>query len=256
MNKRVGEVRLNNQGCKMMCIGYKNCDDITVQFLDAFGYTKSATWSNFEKGKIKNPYYPSVYGVGIVGTKYSISSNQIHTKEYDAWNSMLERSYSNLYKDKYPTYKDVTCCKEWLMYENFYEWLHSQENFDKWLNGRRWHLDKDILIKGNKIYSPETCCLIPHNVNELFTKNNKIRGDYPIGVSLNSYKTKLAIRCNDGHGNCVQLGEVTDSIKGFNIYKNFKESVIKQIAQEEYSKGNITKQCYDAMTSYEVEITD
>ena len=106
------------------------------------------------------------------------------------------------------------------------------------------------------IYSPNTCCLIPHNVNELFTKNNKIRGNLPIGVSLNSKKTKFAIRCNDGYGNCVQLGEVLDSVEGFNIYKNFKENVIKKIAQEEYSKWNITKRCYDAMMNYIVEITD
>lgn len=256
MNKRIGEVKLNSQGCEMICIKYNNCDDIVIQFLDEFGYIKNTTWSNFKKGNIKNPYYPSIYNVGIVGVKYPISNNRVHTKEYETWNSMLERCYSNLYKNKFPTYKDATCCKEWLYYENFYEWLHSQENFEKWFNNGKWHLDKDILIKGNMIYSPNTCCLIPHNVNELFTKNNKIRGNLPIGVSLNSKKTKFAIRCNDGYGNCVQLGEVLDSVEGFNIYKNFKENVIKKIAQEEYSKWNITKRCYDAMMNYIVEITD
>ena len=44
--------------------------------------------------------------------------------------------------------------------------------------------------------------------------------------------------------------------EAFNIYKEYKENIIKQVAQEEYSLGNITKKCYDAMMSYEVEITD
>ena len=96
---------------------------------------------------------------------------------------MLQRCFSTSYKEKRTAYQQVTCCDEWLYYENFYEWLHSQPNFEKWYKGSRWAVDKDILFKGNKTYSPETCCLIPQNVNCLFLKREAERGDYPIGVS-------------------------------------------------------------------------
>jgi hypothetical protein len=70
-------------------------------------------------------------------------------------------------------YKNVSCCKEWFLYDNFYEWLHKQENFEIWKNMPRSALDKDILVKGNKVYGPDTCCLVPNYVNSLFISRNK-----------------------------------------------------------------------------------
>lgn len=195
-----------------------------------------------------------VYGVGIVGTKYLTKINYKHLKEYDAWTNMLKRCFSEKFKSQRPTYKDTTCCNEWLLYENFYEWLHSQENFDKWLNGS-FTLEKDIIVKGNKVYSPETCCLVPQNVNKLFTKRDATRGDLLIGVSKR--KDKFITKCCNPITNKRDfLGAYDTQEEAFNVYKIYKEKIIKQIAQEEYDKGNITKKCYEAMMKYEVEITD
>ena len=168
---------------------------------------------------------------------------------------MLQRCYDNIYRRTRPTYQDVTCCNEWLLYENFYEWLHLQENFGKWLNGEKWELDKDILVKGNKIYSPETCCLVPHNVNCLFLKSDASRGNLPIGVhkNRNAYECSCRDPLTDKDG---YIGQSHTIEEAFQIYKNYKENLIKQIAQIEYDKKNITKECYDAMMRYEVEITD
>lgn len=205
-------------------------------------------------GKHVNRY---VYGVGISGNKYPISINNKNTKEYKAWGHVLERCYSEKYKEKHPTYKNVTCCDEWLYYPNFYEWLHSQENFEKWYNGERWAIDKDILNKNNNIYSSTTCCLVPHNVNGLFTKSNKIRGCLPIGVVEQNDKflsfCKNYLISKKYH---KYLGSYNSPEEAFLIYKTYKEDLIKQVAEIEYEAGNITKQCYDAMMNYEVEITD
>ena len=149
----------------------------------------------------------------------------------------------------------MTCCSDWLYYENFYEWIHSQDNFDRWLNGKRWEIDKDIILKGNKIYSPETCFLVPHNVNCLFLKSKASRGKMPIGVTKND-------DAYESHCNNPLTGEIgyigsSSTIEGaFLIYKKYKEKLIKQVAQIEYGKNNITKECYNAMLKYEVEITD
>lgn len=180
--ERIGEVRLNNQGCLMKITEYIDANNITVEFQDEYGFKVNTQYGQFKLGEVKNPYYPSVFGVGIIGTKYPLRENGKNTKEYVSWKSVLRRSFDEKLKKRYITYKSVECCEEWLLFENFYEWLHSQENFDKWFNGDKWEIDKDILVKGNKIYSPDTCCLVPHNINSLFTKSNATRGDLPIGV--------------------------------------------------------------------------
>lgn len=253
-DKRLGLEKLNNQGSLMKIIEYNNAHNIIIQFQDEYKYTKTTTWGNFITGQIKNPYYLKIFNKGVIGEKYNICINGKPIKEYICWKFMLQRCYDEEYKNNKPTYKDVTCCDEWLLFENFYEWLHSQENFDKWYNNNHSAIDKDILFKGNKIYSPEKCCLVPYNVNSLFTKSDATRGEYPIGVSLKN--DKFMVRCHDGYNHSIFLGYYSTADEVFNVYKNKKEEIIKQVAQEEYNKGNITKKCYDAMMNYQVEITD
>lgn len=252
---RLGEERLNNQGCLMRIIEYNNANDIVVKFQDERGATVNTKYQHFLSGNIKNPYIPSVFEIGITGNKYITSKNYKLLKEYKSWCKMLERCFSEKYKKEHPTYKDVTCCDEWLLYENFYEWLHGQENFEKWLNGDRWAVDKDILVKGNKIYSPETCCLVPVNVNTLFVKNDSTRGKLPIGVRKNG--NGFITVCKNPFTKSIEyFGTYTTIEETFQSYKNIKEYYIKQVAHLEYEKGNISKKCYDAMLRYEVEITD
>lgn len=255
-NERLGEERLNNQGTLMRIIEYNGYHDIIIEFQDEHKKKVHTQYGNFLKGNVKNPYSASVHNAGIIGEKYLISVNQKQTKEYATWNGILERCFDEKYKTKEPAYENVTCCEEWLLFENFYEWLHSQENFEKWYKGKRWNVDKDILVKGNKVYSPETCCLVPTNVNNLFIKRDNFRGCLPIGVT--QIDDGYVAQCNNPFKNNRReyLGYFATPEKAFQAYKNYKEDIIKRVAQIEYGKGNITKRCYDAMMSYKVEITD
>ena len=118
-------------------------------------------------------------------------------------------------------------------------------------------LDKDILVKGNKIYSPETCMFVPQNINKLFTKSNKIRGKYPIGVYFNKNANKFKAQCRifyNGKTQQESLGLYNTIEDAFNAYKQFKEANIKQMADE--YKGKIPDKLYEAMYDYKVEITD
>lgn len=254
---RLGEEKLNNQGCLMKIVEYNKCDDIVVEFQDKYKCRIRTRYSHFSDGGVINPYRPNVLGVGIVGNKYPAKINGEHTKEYKTWRGVISRSYGQVEKRKRPKYKDVICCDEWLLYENFYEWLHSQENFNKWINSDKlWAIDKDILIKGNKVYSPETCCLVPLEVNALFLKSDALRGKYPIGVHFNKRRRKFCAQVNIKRGHQKFIGAYNTIEEAFYAYKKEKEALIKQVAQEEYDKGNITKACYDTMMNYEVEITD
>ena len=252
---RLYETNYNNQGCLMKIVECEDNANIIVEFQDVYKAKVHTQYCNFIAGLVKNPYHPSVCGVGIIGIKYPVSIDCKKTKEYYTWQSMLQRSYSTLYKENRIAYKDTTCCDEWLNYENFYEWLHSQPNFDKWYEGSRWAVDKDILNKGNKTYSPNNCCLIPQNVNCLFLKREAKRGKYPIGVQYteNGFLAKCR---NPFLDKSVELGYYSTPEAAFQAYKIYKENIIKQVAQIEYNKGNITKRCYDAMMNYIVEITD
>ena len=253
--KHLYEEKYNNQGCLMKIVEYNKASDIVVEFQDKYKYKARTIYGNFKSGSIRNPYHPSIYGFGITGCKYPTKVNGVSTKEYNAWIDMLKRCLMEKTKDKQPSYKNVECCKDWLNFEIFCDWLHSQPNFDKWKNGYRWAIDKDILFKKNKTYSPNTCCLVPQNVNCLFLKREAERGIYPIGVRYTN-EGFLAVCRNPFLDKSVELGYYSTPEKAFNAYKIYKENLIKQVAQIEYDKRNITEECYKAMMNYVVEITD
>lgn len=252
----LNEERLNQNGCPMKIVEYIDNRNIVVEFQDEYKARAKTSYGNFKRGIVRNPYYPTVYGVGISGNKYPIVESGRPAKEYGTWRSILGRCFDEDVKKKQPTYKDVTCCEEWLNYENFYEWLHNQPNFTKWYNNDRWAVDKDIFIKRNKLYSPETCCLVPQNVNCLFLKREAERGEHPIGVRYRDGYGFIASCHNPFTNKKEELGCHSTPEKAFTVYKVYKEDLIRKVAQIEFDVGNITEQCYQAMMEYEVEIDD
>lgn len=254
--KRLGNVNINNQGYKMEIVEYEDANHLKVQFDDEYAAVVSASWKSFINGEIKNPYHPSQYGLGIIGEKYStVDSQGNKTKEYQTWLGMLRRIFESNEKQD-PSYIDCEICDEWLLFSNFYDWIHSQPNYEKWKNTKYWAIDKDIIKKGNKIYGPEFCCLVPPYVNSLFIKDEARRGDCVIGVTISRRGLYMA-QCGDPvTGKNKHLGEYSKEIDAFNAYKKYKENCIRQIAKREFSVGNISQACYDSMMKYEVEITD
>lgn len=253
--ERFGEVRKNNQGCEMKIVEYKNANKIKVEFNDKYKTIVSTRYEHFVNGDVTNPYHPSVYGVGISGNKYPIYRNNRNTIEYNAWRGIIQRCYDPLYRSKWKTYEDVKCCTEWLLYDNFYEWIITQENYEKWKSIKRRCVDKDILIKGNKIYCPEACSLVPPRINALFTKADISRGNLPIGVMLNKRDNTYIAEVDDNNKH-IYLGKYKNQRDAFEVYKEAKEKIIKRIAEEEYSAGRISNNCYEAMMSYKVDYDD
>ena len=246
---RLGETRMMN--CKEIAsiVNYANRNDITVQFKTT-GELVKTTYSNFKKGKIKSHFTPSKYGVGYLGNEKTIDENGKSLKSYETWTNMLMRCYS----EKYPTYKDCCVCEEWLNYSNFKKWFN--DNYYE-IDGEQMALDKDILVKGNKVYSPNTCVFVSKSINTLFIKSNKIRGKYPIGVYKPNNSNKYQAQCNiliNGKKQKKYLGSYNTIDDAFNAYKEFKEVYIKQIA--DFYKDKIPNKLYDAMYNYKVEITD
>ena len=173
----VGKVCKSNLSGEFKILKYNNKENVEIQFIST-GFKTVARLTNIKSGSIKDPYVPLVYGVGVSGIKYPSKLNGRNTKECDLWHSMLERCYSDIYKKKYPTYEDCKCSDNFKSYEYFYEWCHNQIGFGV----SDFELDKDLLVKGNKIYSENICVFIPSEINSLLTKRESSRGNHLIGV--------------------------------------------------------------------------
>lgn len=246
---RIGETFITNEGYNGKILESQGIYNYTIQLDDERKTILfNIRYDSIVKGKIKNPNHRSVFGVGYLGVgKYKSKNNGKETKAYSKWRSILERSCCFKYKNKWPAYKNVTLVKEWECFQDFAEWFYSKYN-SVYMNN--WHLDKDILVKGNKIYSPETCCLVPREINNLFTKSNNRRGELPIGVSFCNTSKKFKISSNiKGKKKTFNTKEET-----FQAYKTAKEAWIKEVADKWREK--ISEECYQAMYNYKVEITD
>ena len=248
---RTGEFGYNNNGERMTIVRYSNRMDIDVQFDDGT-IVEHRQYKNFKIGNVKNPMTPSVFGVGCmgIGRFKSCDGNGKKTKCYKVWESMLQRCYDPKFQEKHPTYKGCTVCKEWWNFQVFAEWYY--EHYYEFGSNELMSLDKDILKKGNKIYSADTCTFVPQFINTLFIKSNKIRGDLPIGVCKQGNKFKA--RLCKGNGKEIHLGMFNTPNEAFLAYKQAKEQYIKEVA-EKY-KDKIPCELYEAMVAYEVDIND
>ena len=252
---RIGEEGYNSFGSKMIIKEYRSCMDINVYFPEYNWTAEHVQYNKFKNGNIKCPYEPRYYGKGYLGEgKYKVRENGKINPWFKIWHHMLERCYDPKVQEKYPTYKGCVVEEYLLNFQNMCKWL--EENYYE-IPGETMCLDKDILHKGNKIYSRNTCIFVPQRINTLFVKCDKNRGENPIGVHPRESGNYQAICC-DGYGKNIPLGTYTTKEQAFNVYKKYKEKVIEEVANS--YEGRIPEPYYSklktAMYNYEVEIDD
>lgn len=195
------------------------------------------TWS-------KECLEPIMCGIGYRGVLYENGK----IESYLRWHDMINRCYNEKFHEKHPQYKGCTVCEEWLNYSNFKIWYDQNK-----IVGMKLDLDKDILFKGNKEYSPATVAFVPHEINTLFLNGKKNRGDLPIGVHFDKEKGKYRAEMSF-MGQPIKLGRFDTIELAFARYKEYKEDFIKDIA-EQY-KDEIPYKVYEAMMNWVIEITD
>ena len=245
----VGKVCKSKSSGDFKIVKYNDAHNVEIQFINT-GYCKVAEMKEVRNGGIKDHYAPSVHGVGVLGNKYPSEVNRVKTKEYTLWTHMLQRCYSNTYKKKYPTYEGCQVGENFIHYEYFYEWCHKQIGF----TNEGWHLDKDLLIKGNKVYSENTCVFIPAEINSILVKSDKKRGKHLIGVYWCKKGKAFKAQVSKNKGKSEYLGYFKTELEAFNAYKQAKESFVKEQANE--WKGQIDVRAYEALMNYEVSIND
>lgn len=187
---------------------------------------------------------PTMCGIGYHGSE----EINYQSKAYLRWHDMMNRCYNEKFHERQSQYKGFTVCEEWHNFRNFEIWYientYGNESLD---------LDKDILFKGNTVYSPETCCLVPHFINTLFVNTRNGRGDYPVGVFFDIDKEKYRAAMSF-MGRQIKLGTFDTDKEAFARYKEYKEDFIQDIAEQ--NRGKIPFKVYEAMMNWKIEITD
>lgn len=235
----IGKKFTDKKGNSFTIIEYFNNANVTVQFEDGT-IVKNRQLGNIKDGNIKNLNTPNVFGVGYFGVgKYS---QLLNLRSYQTWNSMLARCYSVREGENNLTYKDCSVDQKWHDFQVFASWY--EKNFKPWMD-ESWHLDKDILIPGNRIYGPDACCFVPQEINKIFIKRNKKKSGLPIGVSKsgNKFLSKISINSKEEY-----IGTFLTKEEAFESYKIAKKIKIKNLADK--WRDRLTLKCYTAMCNY------
>lgn len=202
------------------------------------------------KEKIGVHYSPAIIcGVGINDRSIPTKRNGVTIKEYSVWSAMIKRCYSVHVAEKQPTYRGCIVSDNFKNYSYFYGWCQTQVGFSK----TGWQLDKDIILKGNTVYSEDYCAFVPKEINSLFTIRANDRGDFPLGVHYCTTHNLIKANCNKD-GKKVDLGSFKTPEDAFMAYKTFKEDYIKEVANR--YKNEIDERVYNSMMSWEVGIND
>ena len=243
-----GLVYKNTEGYDAVVVG-RDGYRVLLQFQDKHKAIVNVANGNVNKGHFCNPYHISVAGFGFYGQgKFIAKVNGKHTEEYEHWNSMLKRCYKST--KHMPTYADKSVHDCWRNFQVFAEWAVQQKGFG--LAG--WHLDKDLLVKGNTQYSPDTCVYLPHEINA-FIKRKRFN-DLPLGVDIVMYannKTMYRVQSRWA-GKNIGLGIYDKVEKAFSVYKEHKEMIAKDMAER--WRVQISDSAFSALYGYTVEITD
>ena len=190
-----------------------------------------------------------IYGVGYnSGGVYKSRVGGIKTYAYTVWYDMIRRCYSKAFHVERPSHENCTVYHAWLDFQVFAEWYESQP-----FTGEGTQLDKDILVKGNSFYSPDTCLVVPKEINMLFVRNKNKSSGLPHGVRRVTNSEYYQVNVSNKGVN-TYIGSSRTVEGAFLLYKREKESHVKNIANQ--YKDQIDPRAYNALMSWEVNIDE
>ena len=226
-------------------IEYRNYNNVVVEFVDTKTIVNTSVY-RIKKCDVKDYNLPKIYGKGYVGFQQTRCCVKQTHNLYKTWSGMLQRCYDTVFKNRHSSYLNTKVEHHFHSFYNFLLWAKKQKGYDK-----GWHLDKDILGDNKNIYSAETCCFVPREINNLCLSSKKTRGCLPLGVTKkgSKFRARLSI-----FGKELQVGVYNTPEEAFYAYKEAKENYIKDVANK--WKDQIDHRVYEALINYEVEITD
>ncbi|RTL04439.1 DUF4222 domain-containing protein [Candidatus Dependentiae bacterium] len=238
---KVGDKFTTKQGAVVEVVEYITFGKIRIKFFDdSFRWVSGG---NLKKGFVWHKDYPSNSGVGRLGT----DSLDIKSMSYGAWSGMLKRVYNPKEGRQAINYAKCSVDETWKVYDTFRTWYDSQ------IKEEGFQLDKDLLHKGNLMYCPDFCVLIPREINVFLTNRANQRGPYPVGITYHPRLNKYQATCNVA-GKSEYLGVYYDMMEAFKVYKARKELYAKELAA--IWLGRIDQKAYEALINFEVSLGD
>lgn len=171
-----------------------------------------------------------LYGIGVNDADYMVKSAGLLSGEryacpaYQSWKDMIVRSCSSNYKQKKPTYRDVTVCDEWKFFSEYLKWW-----IDNQVDG--WHLDKDIIGNGT-IYSPDTCIFVPRWLNIMMSGSESSRGPSLIGCHMHKQHGKYLARYHHPRKGRIHIGYFLDEKEASDAWRSKRVDVALSLKDE------------------------
>lgn len=247
MNKiECGDVFKLAGGGSVTVIEYIDSKNIIIKHNDYNAHESVVNSRNLRAGEVKNPFKKSVYEIGFIGSgKYKARENGVLTDAYSSWRAMLLRCYHEKFQSLHKTYIGCSVVSEWHNFQNFAEWFYKQKRSDN------FQLDKDIIVRGNRVYGPETSCLIHRELNALCSSPKRTNNSLPPGVRAENKKYRARLYYD---GEDRSLGLYSTPEDAFLAYKEAKEARVKYLAK--LYKDEMNPRVYDALMSYELSVND
>lgn len=207
--------------------------------------------SKRNRGLNKPKEFATVHGWGVNDSDYKvteiINGKLVTCLYYEKWSSMIERSHSKKAQQKRPSLKDNDVCIDWKYFSNFKSWMQTQQ----W---EGMHLDKDILIVGNKRYSPETCCFVPNYINQLVNAGSSVRSEKPLGVveykDASPKAKRYGSRLKTRHGG-IHLGSFHTTLEAHFAWveqkANYIEDTVAFWAKDPETKHSFSHEIADSL---------
>lgn len=175
-----------------------------------------------------------VYGVGVNDADYYVKpvvdGKRAACPFYVVWSGILRRCYSNEWLIKSPTYKGCSICEDWKVFSNFKSWMEKQT----W---EGMEIDKDILVPGNKVYSPENCAFVDSMTNCFMLDCGAIRGKKNVGFHLCKEQSKFRARCsNPFTGKLEFIGRFSSESEARTAWRKRKHELACQLADLQNDK--------------------
>lgn len=186
-----------------------------------------------------------VYGVATNSKgKYESHVNKKASSSYRTWKNMIMRAYCAKYQANFPTYIGCSVDSDFLEYQVFAEWYYSQK-----YSNHGYALDKDILVPNNKVYSSDTCCFVPNELNSLLLDNRAIRGKHKQGVCFDKARGKFMASMKVD-GRFKNLGRFNSELEAYQVYKKAKEAHVKVKALE--WQDRIADNVFEALMNWQL----
>ncbi|CAH9016438.1 putative portal protein [Vibrio phage 242E40-1] len=188
---QAGCIHKSNSFGDVKVVQYHSYSSVLIEFVDS-GWRRFCETGHLRLGRVKDVMQRNVHGVGFIGDgKYKAGQGNGNTKQYATWRHMLMRCYSEDSLNRQPSYIGCTVCDDWHNFQSFAVWY--DENYPQ--DGFDYELDKDLLVNGNKVYSPDTCLFIPKKINSFLSYENSKRSSSLHGVIVRG--NRFAAKCSN-----------------------------------------------------------